>query len=161
MADSLLKIGMEAPDFELPSTLGEKISLRGILGSGPVIIVFYVSDWGMMCNVVMRAFKEMYEEFRKYNARILAISTNSIFSHRAWAEHMKFPFPLLSDFDGKVSKKYGVLYGQEGYLKGYSNRAVFVLDSNGVIRYIWIADDPSFEPNYEEIRAEVKKAHGK
>lgn len=161
MANGPLKIGMEAPDFELPSTLEEKINLRSVLGSGPVVIVFYVSDWGMMCNVVIRAFKEMHEDFQKYNAKILAISTNSIFSHRAWAEHMKLPFPLLSDFDGKVSKKYGVLYGQEGYLKGYSNRAVFILDSKGIIRYIWIADDPSYEPNYEEIRSEVEKVHGK
>lgn len=157
MANEQVRVGMSAPRFELPSTIEEKIKLESILGSGPVVLMFYVSDWGMMCNVVIRTFRDMYDKFLEHNARILAISTNSIFSHRAWAAHLKIPFPLLSDFDGSISKKYGVLCGEEGYLKGYSNRAIFIIDSKGIIRYVWIAEDPSFEPDYDKILFEVAK----
>jgi len=64
---------------------------------------------------------------------------------------MRIPFPLLSDFDGAISAKYGILGGEEGYLKGRSNRAVFIVDSKMMVRFVWVADDPSYEPDYDEV----------
>jgi peroxiredoxin len=74
---------------------------------------------------------------------------------------MRIPFPMLSDFDGAVAARYGILCGEEGYLKGRSNRAIFIVDSELRARYVWVAEDPSYEPDYEEVfRAASRTALG-
>lgn len=150
--------GMQAPDFDLPSTrVDERVRLSEVVKKGSAVLLFYPSDWGMMCAVEMRGFREMFERFREAKAILLAINTNSVFSHRAWREQMNLQFELLSDFDGKVSASYGVLCGDEGYLKGRSNRAVFVVDSNRIVRFAWVADDPSYEPDYDLVLEAVRR----
>ncbi|MGD0057537.1 MAG: redoxin domain-containing protein [Methanomassiliicoccales archaeon] len=153
-----IEVGKQAPDFDLPTTgtTGRAI-LSDIVKKGVAVILFYPSDWGYMCAVEMRTFKDMFQEFEKAGAILLPISTNSIVAHRAWREQMRLQFDLLSDFDGKVSNKYEVLIGGEGYLKGRSNRAVFVIDGNKILRYKWIAEDASFEPDYDSVLDAVKK----
>jgi len=160
MSDSSPQVGSKAPDFTLPSSSKGDISLGQVLGTGPVIILFYPSDWGMMCAVEMSTFRDMYKDFEEIGAVFLPISTNSVYSHRAWAEHLRLPFPLLSDFDGRIAKSYGVLCGEEGYLKGRSNRAVFVVDKEGQVRFTWIAEDPSFEPKYDAVLAIAREING-
>jgi len=154
-----IEVGKQAPDFDLPTTeTTGRVVLSEVVKKGVAIILFYSSDWGMMCGVEMMTFRDMFSEFEKAGAILLPISTNSTISHRAWKEQMRLQFDLLSDFDGKVSNRYGVLIGGEGYLKGRSNRAVFVVDSNMILRYKWIAEDPSFEPDYDTVLDAVKKA---
>lgn len=154
-----IEVGKKAPDFELPTTeTPGRIVLSEVLHKGVVVIMFYPSDWGMMCVVEMMTFRDMFSEFEKAGAILLPIRTNSVISHRAWREHMKLQFGLLSDFDGKVSNKYGVLIGGEGYLKGRANMTVFIVDGNMVLIYKWIAEDPSFEPDYDAVLDATKKA---
>jgi len=157
--DDALEVGDAAPDFDLPTTdAAGRVVLSNAVKSGVVVILFYPADWGMMCAVEMSAFRDMFQDFEKARAILLPIGTNSTISHRAWKEQMRLQFGLLSDFDGRVSKRYGVLMGDEGYLKGRSNRAVFVVDSEMVVRYKWIAEDPSFEPDYLAILDAVREA---
>lgn len=153
-----VEVGKKAPDFDLPTTdaIG-RIVLSKIVKEGVALILFYPSDWGMMCAVEMGGFRDRFHEFDEAGAILLPIGTNSIIVHRAWREQLKLQFGLLSDFDGMVSNEYGVLCGEEGYLKGRSNRAVFVVDSEMIVRYKWIADDPSFEPDYDAVLDAVKK----
>jgi len=157
-----IEVGKKAPDFDLPTTdAAGRVVLSEVVMKGVAVILFYPSDWGMMCAVEMGTFRDRFQEFEEAGAILLPICTNSVISHRAWREQMKLQFGLLSDFDGKVCNKYGVLIGGEGYLKGRSNRAVFVVDSDMTIRYIWIAEDPSFEPDYDAVLDAVKKARAR
>ncbi len=143
--------GSIVPDFELPDDVNSPFHLRERVLTKPVIIVFFPSVWGAMCAVEMSTFRDMIPRFDEAGVQLCACDTNSVMPNSAWKELMRIPFPILSDFDGAVSSKYGVLCGDEGYLKGRSNRAIFIVDREMVARYIWVADDPSYEPDYEEV----------
>lgn len=151
-----LPLGTMAPDFSLPTESGAIIQLSKVVGPRPVLIYFYPSDFGMMCAVIMRDFRERYEELKKHCA-FLPISTNTTYSHGAWGEGLRLPFPLLSDVDSKVSKAYNVEGGTNEYLLGRSYRAIFILDGKGIIRFRWAPEDPSLEPDYDLVLRTVKE----
>ncbi len=146
-------VGEKAPDFELPEAYGGSIHLSDLVQDRSAVLVFYSGDFGIICSVEMKQLQSMYDEFKQAGAEIVGIATNSLFVHSAWKSHLDLPFPLLSDFDGRVSDEYGVLMGEEGYLKGRSRRSVFIVDRQGVMRYVWISYDTSQtdEPNYDEV----------
>lgn len=148
-----LKIGEKVPDFELPEAYGCTMRLSGLVQNGTTVLVFYSGDFGVICSVQMKQLQRMYEEFKRAGAEIVGIATNSQFVHSAWKEHLDLPFPLLSDFNGRVSEEYGVLMGEEGYLRGRSRRSIFIVDRRGVLRYMWISYDTSQaeEPDYDEV----------
>ncbi len=128
------------------------VHLADLVGTKPIVLAFYPSDFGVMCAVEMIGLRDRYEQFSPL-CHILAISTNTTYSHGAWSDSLKLPFPLLSDLDGAVTKTYNVWPPEElnGYLEGRSLRAVFILDREGVVRYCWAPDDPGLEPNYAEL----------
>jgi peroxiredoxin len=160
MDSSTLRVGSQAPGFELPDERGTLFDLKDHVGPKAQVLIFFPSVWGMMCAVEMSTFREMFSRFTSVGAELVAIDTNSPMSNAAWKEQMRLQFPMLSDFDGKVCKRYGVLCGEEGYMRGRSNRAIFIVDGQMVVRYIWVADDPSFEPDYDEILREALRVAG-
>jgi peroxiredoxin len=133
---SLLPVGTVAPDFDLPSTPDQRVSLRELRGR-PVILAFYPADWSPVCSDEMGLYNEMLAEFEKYDAEIMGISVDGIWSHVAFARDRKLRFPLLADFEpkGDVSRRYGAYMHREGE----SARAIFVLDSKGVIRWNYLS----------------------
>jgi peroxiredoxin Q/BCP len=147
-----LPLGVKAPDFDLPNECNNMVHLADLLGKKPVLLAFYCSDFGVMCSVEMIGLRDRYDKFGPL-CHLLAISTNTTYSHGAWSDSLKLPFPLLSDLDGAVSKSYNVWPpdGLSGYLEGRSLRAVLILDKEGVVRYCWAPDDPGLEPNYLEL----------
>lgn len=132
----VLKAGTMAPEFSLPSTPDQKVSLSEFKGR-PVILAFYPADWSPVCGDQMALYNEILEEFQEYNAQLLGISVDGIWSHIAYAKANKFHFPLLADFEpkGAVAKKYGVYREKEGV----TERALFVLDAQGVIRWSYVS----------------------
>jgi peroxiredoxin len=152
-----LREGSLVPDFEIPDDVNEPFRLSEKVRAGPLIIIFFPSVWGMMCAVEMSTFRDMMPQFDEAGAHLCACDTNSVMSNSAWKEHMRIPFPMLSDFDGAVAAKYGILCGDEGYLKGRSNRAIFIIDKGLKARYVWVAEDPSYEPDYEEVLSVARK----
>ncbi len=150
--------GDAAPEFELPEASERMVNLKDQIKKGSVILIFYPADWGMMCTVEIKMFKCLSSQFAEQKARLLGICTNSTAVHRSFKEHLGIEFPLLSDIDGRVSQLYGVLAGEEGYLKGRCERAVFVIDSTRVVRFKWVGPDPAQEPDYDKI-LEVSKAY--
>ena len=151
-----LKIGDRAPDFTLPSTIGEKVKLGDYLGKKNVVLVFYVLDWSPVCTDEVCGMRDSIKAFEGLDAQILGISVDSIFSHRAWAEKYGLRFPLLSDFNKEVCQLYGVFHQEVLGLKGVAKRSVFVIDKKGVIRYKWVSEDPRKAPNLEEVRRAVE-----
>ena len=130
--------GVPAPNFRLPSSDGERHTLRDLRGR-PVILVFYPADWSPVCGDQLALYNEALSLFEEHQAQLLGISVDGLWSHRAYAESRQLRFPLLADFEpkGEVARQYGV-YNPE---KGTSRRALFVIDEQGVIRWSHVSMD--------------------
>jgi peroxiredoxin len=128
--------GTEAPDFELPSTPDQKLSLSGLRGR-PVVLVFYPEDWSPVCSDQLALYQELQPEFARYDAQLVGISVDGIWCHLAFAQDRHLHFPLLADFEpkGEVSRLYGVY--REG--DGTSERALYVIDRDGIIRWGYVS----------------------
>ena len=153
---STLIVGSQAPDFELPQENESLLSLQKLLESGPIILVYIPSAWGFVCSVEMTTFKDRYAEFVSPFGRLVAINTQSSRTNAVWGEHLHLPFHILSDFDGKVSEHYGILLDEESYYPNASNRSIFVISKDGMINYIWVAEEPSMEPDYDEVLLKLR-----
>lgn len=131
-----LEPGVPAPEFSLPSSTGDEIRLSELHGQ-PVILAFYPADWSPVCGDQMVLYNEVMEMFAEYDAQLLGISVDGRWSHKAFAEANKLRFPLLSDFEpkGEVARLYDVYQAD----KGTSERALFVLDEEGIIRWRYIS----------------------
>ena len=140
MAVSLLPvIGKPAPDFSLPSTTGEPISLKQFKGKKTVVLYFYPKNETSGCIKEACAFRDVNGELERFNVVLLGVSTDSIESHLAFRDKHKLPFPLLADEEATVSKLYGVYKQRNLYGKKYMGieRTTFVIDRTGRIAQIW------------------------
>jgi peroxiredoxin len=135
---SILKPGAKAPGFTLKSTPDQSVSLRDFRGR-PVVLAFYPADWSPVCSDQMGLYAQVMPEFKKFNAVVLGISVDGIWSHLAFAKDRKLNFPLLADFEpkGSVSQSYGAY--EAGI--GESARALFVIDAKGMIHWSLLSPD--------------------
>jgi len=126
----VLKPGTSAPEFTLRVTPDQFLSLSDLAGR-PVILAFYPADWSPVCGDQLTLYNEILPEFRKHEAELLGISVDGAWCHEAYAKDRHLHFPLLADFHpkGEVAKKYGAYRDAEGV----SERALFVIDRQGVI----------------------------
>ncbi|HTW40522.1 MAG TPA: redoxin domain-containing protein [Thermoplasmata archaeon] len=149
---SLLPPGTPAPDFSLPSTPDQKVSLSDLRGR-PVVLAFYPADWSPVCSDQMGLYNEILPEFEKFDAEIMGISVDGAWSHAAFARDRKLHFPLLADFEpkGAVARLYGVYMEKEGE----SARALFVIDRKGTIRWNHLAPT-GINPGAEGILAALE-----
>jgi peroxiredoxin len=135
-ASAVLPAGTPAPDFSLAS--GPDTELRlGDLRGRPVILVFYPADWSPVCGDELALFNELLPEFERHEAQLLGISVDGVWCHRAYAEARHLRFPLLADFEpkGAVSQMYRAYRNAEGF----SERALFLLDRDGIIRWSYLS----------------------
>jgi peroxiredoxin len=137
MADptSALQPGMQAPDFTLHATPDQAMSLHELKGQR-VIVAFYPADWSPVCGDQMALYNEVLPEFKKHHAALVGISVDGVWCHAAFADARKLHFPLLADFEpkGEVARRFGV-YRTDGV----SERALFLLDEDGVVRWSYVS----------------------
>ncbi len=128
--------GTAAPDFTLHSTPDQQVSLRDFRGQ-PVILAFYPADWSPVCGDQMALYNEILPEFQRYGAELLGVSVDGVWSHLAFATQRKLHFPLLADFEpkGAVARRYGVYRDAEGI----TERALFVIDKEGIVRWSYVS----------------------
>jgi peroxiredoxin len=133
---AILQSGTSAPDFTLRSTPDQTLSL-GELRDRPVVLAFYPADWSPVCGDQMTLYSELMPEFERFNAAVLGISVDGAWCHLAYRKHNNIAFPLLADFEpkGAVARQYGAYRHQDGV----AQRALFVLDENGVIRWSYLS----------------------
>jgi len=132
--NKILKVGDIAPDFSLPSHSEGELNLKWYRERSNVVLAFYPGDWTPACSSQIPGYEEQSAKFLRYNCQVLGVSVDSIASHKAWAPSLGgISFPLLSDYwpHGQISQAYGVLSE-----RGFANRTVFLIDINGVIRFI-------------------------
>ena len=131
-----LQHGVQAPEFALKSTPDQTVSLAELRG-GPVILAFYPADWSPVCGDQMSLYNEMLGEFRRFGATMIGVWVDGVWRHAAFAKDRKLHFPLLADFEpkGAVARAYGAFRASEGV----SERALFVIDKDGVIRWSYVS----------------------
>ena len=132
----MLTKGDLAPDFELHATPDQKFALHELRGKN-VILAFYPGDWSPVCGDQMSLYNEMLKFFKKFNAELIGISVDSKWCHMAFMQARNLHFTLLADFEpkGDTAKKYGC-YDQK---EGQCERALFVLDGEGIIRWSYLS----------------------
>ena len=134
----------------------ESVSLDSFKGK-TVVLAFYPGAFTGVCDTEMCTFNDNLSKLNDSNAVVLGISVDSPWSNGAFKEKYGIEFELLSDYERSVVSDYDVTFTGLGGLDGYvsANRAVFVLNSEGIIKYKWVAENPGVEPNYDEVLAEV------
>jgi peroxiredoxin len=147
--------GTAAPEFTLPGTAMDRdatemseYSLADALQRGPVIINFYLFDFHPECTEHMCSLHDLSWFDIDDEVTVFGISTDRSFSHRAFAETEELAFALLSDSDGSVAESYDVFYEEFNGHKRIAKRSVFVVDTDGTIRYAWSTDDPTVQPDF-------------
>jgi peroxiredoxin len=142
--------GTKAPDFVLPDASGRPVRLQDFRGQ-PVVLVFYPLDWSPGCSQQLDLYQHELDEFARRGAQVVGISVDSVYSHGAWAAVRHIGFPLLADFNpkGEVARKYQV-YRED---LGFSDRTLYVVDADGVIRHSHVSPFLHHVPDIYELFA--------
>jgi peroxiredoxin len=161
MPSNLLQPGTPAPEFTLHSTPDQTLSLSELRGR-PVILAFYPADFSPVCGDQMVLYNQILPEFSEYGAELLGISVDGVWCHAAFAGDRHLHFPLLADFEpkGAVARLYGVYREHEGT----TERALFVIDGEGIIRWSYcspIGVNPGADGILKALDALTGKATGK
>lgn len=153
---AILQPGVAAPDFTLHDTPDQTVSLSELRGR-PVVLAFYPADFSPVCGDQMALYNEVLSEFHKHGAELLGISVDGVWCHRAFAESRRLHFPLLADFEpkGAVARAYGAYREQEGI----TERALFVIDADGVIRWSYCSP-VGVNPGADGILEALEGLHG-
>ncbi|WP_311172631.1 redoxin domain-containing protein [Halobellus ordinarius] len=151
----------KAPTFTATYRGGdhETFDLADNLGDGPVVLAFFPGAFTPPCSNEMVALQEHHDDFAAAGATLFGVSADSSFSLGAFADEHGLEFDLVSDMAGDAIEAYGLSMDiPELGLYGIANRAVFVLDDEGTVTYQWVADDPTNEPDYDELLDAVESA---
>lgn len=131
-----LPAGTPAPNFTLHATPDQQVSLEEFRGH-PVVLVFYPADWSPVCGDQMALYNELHSEFHRFQAEVIGISVDGAWCHAAFKDARKLHMSLLSDFEpkGEVARRYGVYRAADGT----TERALFVIDAEGIIRWSYVS----------------------
>ncbi len=151
----MVEIGEKIPKVELVDTELRKIDLKKEIKGKSAVIAFFPGAFTGVCTTEMCKFRDSMSEFNSMNGAVFAISVDGPFPNKAFKEKYGLTFSVLSDYRRKAVKKFAIQLENFAQLEGYTaaKRAVFVTDPKGIVRYKWVSDDPTVEPNYNEIKA--------
>lgn len=133
-AKGKVQVGDWAPDFTLLNQSGAQVSLGDFLGKTAIVLYFYPKDNTSVCTAEACAFRDSYEVFRTAGAEVIGISSDSVESHRQFAQEHRLPFLLLSDEGGIIRKLYGV-----STAFGLPGRVTYIIDRRGIVRHIFFS----------------------
>jgi len=152
------KVGDKAPDFTLPDTEMKTRSLKEFQGQ-KLVLAFFVGAFTGTCTKEMCAFRDSMSRLIDLKTQVVGVSVNDPFSNRAFAEKNRLPFPILSDVNHEVIKLYNLESPDFSGIKGYTvaKRSIFLLDNKGVVRYTWVTEDASVEPDYQKIEQSLSE----
>ena len=145
-------VGSKAPDFTLTNQDREPVTLSTLQGT-PVVLAFFPAAFSSVCTKEMCTFRDSLARLGNANAQVFGISVDTFFTLKAFQDHEKLTFPLLSDFNKTVIRAYGVFNEDMIGLKGIAKRAVFVIDKDGIVRHAEVLEDARNEPDYGKVFA--------
>ena len=156
MSKQNLQLGVKAPDFTLADGNGDSWRLQDQRGK-VVVLLFYPGDETPICTRQMCSVRDRWEDYTATGAEVVGLSTDSVESHKKFAEHHGLPLRLLSDANGDVAR----LYGAQSLIPGKVARSVFVIDGDGVIRHRDVRPLGLFRPKDDETIEAIKKAQAR
>lgn len=156
-------VGDPAPDFTVPMAGGEAyndltpFSLSEHLSEDPIVLAFFPAAFTSGCTTEMCTFRDAMPAFDDLNARVYGVSVDLPFAQNIWIQHEELNFPMLSDWNHEVIHAYDVVYPDMYGSIEVAQRAVFVIDRDGIVQYRWVreGDNPDFEWLVEQVRAAV------
>lgn len=152
----MLQPGDKAPDFSLRATDKSLVKLSEYRGKNVVILFFPFAFTGV-CTKELCYMRDSLAQYENLDAQILAISVDSPYTLAKWKEEQQFNFPLLSDFNKTVSKKYDTIYKEFALgLKGVSKRSAFVVDKEGTLRFVEVLENAGELPDFDAIESVLK-----
>lgn len=147
------EVGTQAPDFTLDSTAGSTVTLSSFRGNQPVLLAFFPLAFTSVCTAELCSFTDDYEKFAAHNVAVLPISVDSVPTLKEFKTKHHMKTDLLSDFKRDAGRAYGVLLED----KFFTNRAYFLIDAEGVIRWAHVEEHPGMKRDDAEILAEIAK----
>ena len=151
-----LSIGDKAPDFTAENTEGKTFSLYEELRNGPILLNFYVGDFGINCTNYMSKFIEQFDRIKETGVRFVAINNDSMDSHKMFKDRLGAPYEFLFDKDKETAKKYGAIVGPGHLVTGFTNREFYLIDRDGTIKFIWRSPEPKVLPTVDVIVDGIK-----
>jgi mycoredoxin-dependent peroxiredoxin len=148
-------IGQPAPDFTLPSTSGETVTLSRLRGS-PVLLAFFPLAFSSTCTAEFCAMRDDYSSFHGRRVKVLPISVDHTYSLKEYIAKYSLPVEMLSDFKREVSRQYGVFLED----RFYSNRAYFLIDEAGILRWSHVEDNPGNRRENSDLLAAIDAVGG-
>ena len=148
-------VGSTAPDFTLTNQDRQPVALSAQRGK-PVVLAFFPAAFSSVCAKELCTFRDSIARLGQADAQVYGISVDTFFTLKAFHDHEKLSFPLLSDFNKQAIRDYGVFNEDMIGLKGIAKRAVFVIDKNGVVRHREVLEDARNEPDYDRVFAALE-----
>lgn len=153
-----LTVGDIAPNFSMPSTDRDVFDLYEQLKDGPILLNFYVGDFGINCTNYMMNMIDAKDEFKKLGVRYVGVNPDSLESHKMWKDRMGSPFEYVHDEKQVASKEYGAIVSDAfPLIKGFTSREFYLVGTDRRIRYIWKAETPKMLPGVQETLDGVAK----
>lgn len=157
---SSIKVGAKAPDFTLPNTEGEEVTLDGYKGKHNVVLLFFPLAFSSVCTRELCTIRDNMKMYESMDAEILGISVDSFFTLKEFKKSHNFNFMLLSDFNKDVSRMYGALYDTFHGMKGVSKRSAFVIAADGTLKYVEVLENAGQLPDFNAIQTILDKLNG-
>ncbi|AEB12426.1 redoxin domain-containing protein [Marinithermus hydrothermalis] len=151
-----LKAGDPLPNATVLSANLEPVNLRTYAAGKPRVILFFPAVFTRVCEKELCTFRDDLARYNQLGAEVLGISVDLPFSQQVFAKQYGIPFPLFSDFNKEAIRAFGVVLPDLKGLRELAQRAVFVADGEGVVRWAWVAEHPGLEPPYAEVERAVR-----
>ena len=157
----MVDTGDDAPTFSAAVADGdiEQFELGNHLGNGPVVLAFYPAAFSNTCTDEMCTFRDELDRFADVGGQVFGVSTDLPHAQQAYRNQYDLPFPLVADVEHNAIEAYDVVSSwPDRGVAVIARRAVFVIDTDGVVTYRWLAEHPGKEPDYDEVADAVGDA---
>jgi len=149
------EVGSKAPDVTLPNQDRQPVKLGEQFAKHATVLAFFPAAFTSVCTKELCTFRDSLANLNKAHAQVFGISVDTPFTLKAFANEQHLNFPLLSDFNKEAIRAYGVYNEDMLGLKGIARRAVFLVDTRGVVRHREILDNPGNEPDYAKLNQAI------
>lgn len=154
----MYSVGDTVPDFSAKSTSGEDFELYKELEKGPILLNFYVGDFGINCTSYMTKIIESYSRFTDLGVRLVPINPDSLDSHKMFKDRLNAPFDYLFDEGQRISKDYEAIVGPGHMVSGFTNREFYLIDKEHKVRFVWKSPVPKVLPEIDELVSGIEKS---
>jgi glutaredoxin-dependent peroxiredoxin len=152
----MIEVGQKAPDFKLPDTDKNEVTLDSFKGKN-LVVFFFPMAWTGVCTKEMCSVQEDYKVYNSLNAAVIGVSVDSHLALKKFKEENKIEYPLLSDFNKTTIHDFDIVQPVfSAVYKNVAKRATIIIDKNGIVRYIQVTPTPGDLPEMEPIKAALK-----